>query len=158
MKKILTILILFSFIVQVNAQKKLFVRVFDLNGKLINKGIVAGVTDTSLKLFSNQDTIELPISGFNVIRTKKSAATNVFVGALIGSLTTAGLVGLKNSEQQSFSGFEPVEGTGTGAVIGLGVGAAIGGFSALLKNPKTFTINGSPDKWKEFQTYVLNYK
>lgn len=158
MKKILQILFLVSFTLQVNAQKKLFVRVFDMSGRLINNGFVAGVTDTSLKLWKNKDTLEIPITAFSYIKTKKSAATNLLVGALAGSLTTAGLVGLKNSEQESFSGLAPVRGTGSGALIGLGIGAAIGGITALSKNPKTFVINGNAEKWREFQTYLSKYK
>ena len=87
MKRLVTFLFLVSIGYQVCAQKAIFVRVFNLNGKKINTGRVLATTDTSLQLKTeSRDTVNLSINSIGTIKTKRSAGHNV----LMGSVAAAG--------------------------------------------------------------------
>jgi hypothetical protein len=155
MKKLIPFLLLILLSVQAGAQKKLFVRVYDNDGKRIKNGFVVGTTDSSLRLLKNKDTIDLPISGFSFLKTKRSAGNNLLVGSMIGA-GTFGFIGIASANPDDFLGYTAAEGFSAGVLIGAPAGAAIGGLTALLKNSRTFTMNGDKQKWREFQTFAEN--
>jgi len=153
MKKLIPFLLLILLFIQAGAQKKLFVRVYDNSGKRINNGFVVGTTDSSLRLLKNKDTIDLPISGFSFIKTKRSAGNNLLVGSMIGA-AAFGFIGIASANPDDFLGYTAAEGFSAGILFGAPAGAAIGGLSALLKNPRTFSVNGDKENWREFQTFA----
>lgn len=156
MKRLFTILSLVLIYYNVCAQKTLFVRIYDLNGKKINKGHVLAITDTSLLLNTKGGhKINIPINSFTTIKTKRSAGHNLLIGSLALMVPLA-IVGAASGSPNDtgFLSFTAAEGVGAGALVGIPIGAAIGGISVLLKGSKTFVINGQIDKWRVFQLYI----
>lgn len=142
------------------AQKAMFVRVFDLKGKKITSGKIAELTDSSFKIRKNSSrSTMIPFRQIGIIETKRSAGHNVLIGALIGSVAF-GIVGATGTESDTQTGYDldlfssPGEQAAVGAVVGLTIGAAIGGITALFKKSKTIVIKGDPLKWKGFQSYI----
>lgn len=156
MKKLMPFLLFISLSIQAGAQKKLFVRVYDNSGKRIQNGFVVGTTDSSLRLYKNKDTIDLPITGFSFLKTKRSAGHNLLLGSVIGAGTFA-FIGMASANPDDFLGYTAAEGFAGGILFGAPAGAAIGGLAALLKKSRTFTINGNPDQWKEFQSFAESF-
>lgn len=156
MKKLIPFLLLITLSIQAGAQKKLFVRVYDNDGKRIKNGFVVGTTDSSLRLLKNKDTVDLPITGFSFLKTKRSAGNNVLVGSMIVA-GTFGFLGLASANPDDFLGYTAAEGFASGILLGAPTGAALGGLTALLKKSRTFTINGDPQQWKEFQSFAEKY-
>ncbi|MGZ5253781.1 MAG: hypothetical protein ACXWV4_05410, partial [Flavitalea sp.] len=152
MKKLIPFLILISFSIYANAQIKKFVRIYDSDGKKINKGLVVGTNDSSLQLLKNKDTLNLPISSFSSIKTKRSAGNNVLIGTFIGAGTFS-VLGAASADEDAFFAYSAGNGAAAGALLGAPFGAAIGGITALFKKSRKFTINGNPDQWKAFQSY-----
>jgi len=154
MKRLVTFLFLVSIGYQVCAQKAIFVRVYDLNGKKINTGRVLTTTDTSLQLKKeSRDTVNLSITSIGTIKTKRSGGHNV----LMGSVAAAGafaIFGAATADPDVFLGYTAGEGAVGGLVLGIPVGAAIGGITVLFKKSGTFVINGDIKKWKAFHSYI----
>ena len=154
MKRLFTFLFLVSIGYQVCAQKAIFVRVYNLNGKKINTGRVLAATDSSLQLkMESRDTVNISINTIGRIKTKRSAGHNV----LMGSLASAGafaIYGIATADPDEFLGYTAGEGALAGVVLGIPVGAAIGGITVLFKKSGTFVINGDIKKWKAFHSYI----
>lgn len=137
----------------ISAQGPGFVRVYNLKGQKINKGQVAVVTDTSLQLQKEDTLVTIPVTYIGSIKTKRSAGNNLLTGAIIGASAMA-IIGAVTADPNEWVGWTAGEGAAGGAIIGLPLGAAIGGISILFKNSKTYLINGDTTKWKAFQSAV----
>lgn len=159
MKRLFAFLFLISICYQLCAQKTIFVRVYNLTGKKINKGHVLAATDTSLQLRTKGGgVVNLSISSIGTIKTKRSAGHNLLIGSLAGA-GVVGILGAATADPNAWIlGYTAGEGAVAGAFLGLPIGAAAGGITVLFKNPKTFIINGETDKWKAFQSYLVNMK
>lgn len=143
-----------SFAQKETVEKGLFIRVFNLEGKKINKGHVAFVGDTILGLKKNGNDIEINVKEIGTIKTKRSAGHNILIGSAIGTATGA-ILGAASADPDAWIfGYTAAEGaTGFGLAGALG-GAAIGGISIAFKNSTTFIINGEELRWKEFQKTI----
>jgi hypothetical protein len=155
MKQILLFPLLLAFVITSFAQEEIhpFVRVYNLAGEKINKGHVIRVTDTSLQL--NGKSVDIPVRNIGFIKTKRSAGHNVLVGSLIGATTLAVFGAIAGDPDPEY--YDELNKVGyaiVGAVFGLAAGAAIGGLTALAKNPDTYLINGDISKWKAFQSMI----
>lgn len=67
----------------------LFVRVYNLDGKKIDKGLVVIVGDTVLGLKRNGNYIKINVREIGTIKTKSSGGNNVLAGATTGAATGA---------------------------------------------------------------------
>jgi hypothetical protein len=152
--KIFTFIFLISLSCNVCAQKSIFVRIYNLTGERINKGQVLAVTDSSLQLEGKEASINIPVSQIGFIKTKRSAGNNLFKGSIIGASTMAILGAATSDPDAIILGYTAGEGAASGVLIGLPVGAAIGGLTILFKNSKTYLINGDLMKWRVFQSVV----
>jgi len=159
--KIETIALLFVLLFGINSyaqketvEKVMFIRVFNLEGKKINKGHVAFVGDTILGLKKNGKDIEINVKEIGTIKTKRSAGHNILIGSAIGTATGA-ILGAASADPDSWIfGYTAAEGaTGFGLAGALG-GAAIGGISIAFKNSKAFTISGDLVKFKIFKETI----
>lgn len=122
------------------------------------KGHIVNTTDSSLLLRVKKDTVQLFLNDFNSIKTKRSAGNNVIIGTFAVSGLFA-ILGAASSDPDAFLGNTPGSGAALGAIMGLPVGAAIGGLSALFKNSKTFRINGNKSHWQAFRSGIQeNFK
>ena len=154
MKRLVTFLFLVSIGYQLCAQKAIFVRVYDLNGKKISKGHVVATTDTSLQLeMESRDTVNLAINSIGTIKTKRSAGRNVLMGSLVGAGAFA-IFGAATADPDVFLGYTAAEGAVGGFVLGIPFGAAIGGITVLFKKSGTFVRNGDIKMWKAFHSYI----
>lgn len=167
--KILTIILLISFSLSISAQKSVFVRVYDLSGKKLQKGYVFKVTDSSLQFGKDLITdyevkqieaVEILMKNIGFIKTKRSAGHSILVCTIItgvlftilGAVAGGGGRGVMND-----GGFGSINFGSSGdlaaggAAIGLTLGAGLGGISALLRNSETYYTNGDVSKWKDFQ-------
>jgi hypothetical protein len=158
MKAILLILFACVFSCTTNAQNSLFVRVYNTEGKKIYNGHVYIVTDSSLLLIGKRAPDTIFVRNIGSIKTKHSAGNNLLIGSVAGAISGA-IVGAVSADPNDL----PIpsttgEGATTGALLGLPVGAAIGGLTILFKHSRTFIINGDPLKWKEFEAFYTAKK
>lgn len=158
--KIIVLVFALQFVINSYAQKEtlekgMFVRVFNLDGKKINKGHVAFVVDTLLVLKKNGNDVEINVKEIGTIKTKRSAGHNILVGSAIGTATGA-ILGVASADPDAWIfGYTAAEGaTGFGLAGALG-GAAIGGISIAFKNSKTIIINGDLAKFKIFKDTLV---
>lgn len=131
-------------------EKKLFVRVYNLEGKKIGKGHVNFVNDTLLGLKKNSKFLQFNVNDIGIIKTKRSAGHNILIGAAIGA-TTFAILGAASADPDAWIfGYTAAEGAAVGALGGALGGAAVGGASVAFKNSMTYPINGNIDKWRIF--------
>ncbi|MFN3969475.1 hypothetical protein [Flavobacterium sp.] len=158
MKKLFLLSIVMMVCCTMSAQNKLFVRVFDLDGKKINKGFILAVNDTILRLEKNKVFVDIPVKTIGVIKTKRSVGNNVLIGTLTGSVIVGGLLAATAEPDSWVFGYTPAEGALIGIFVGAPAGAFVGAITAAFKNPKTFIIDGDLEKWKAFLTHFSEKK
>ena len=142
--------------------QKLFVRVFDLDGKKIGKGHMYSINDSLLILSRNKTLKEWYNNQIGKIKTKRSRGHNVLVGATSGVLVGAILGSINpptGDEGGTFTwaGGSSGEEFASGLTVGVISGTIIGSVSGLFKNPKTFSIEADPEKWGVFVEAVKPY-
>ena len=157
--RMLTLLFLISLSCSSHAQKKsMFVRVYDLSGKKIHKGRIFKVTDSTLQLIGKTMPLSIPVQSIGTIKTKRSAGNNILVGSIVGT-TSMAILGYKSGHRdEEFMEWSPEAEAAGAAILGLPLGAAIGGLTILFKNSKTYLINGDPGKWKMFELMITGKK
>jgi hypothetical protein len=153
--KLIMILLILVLSTNIYAQKEtkmsgMFVRIYSLDGKKINKGHIIFLNDTLLELKKNNKHVKLNVLDIGSIKTKRSAGNNILIGAAVGASSMA-IIGASDS-----NGWFTTSETAAlyGIIIGLPAGVVIGGISALAKNSKTYIINGDPLKWKIFKQMI----
>lgn len=157
MKTIKIILMSISLLFVVNgfsqkSNKKTFVRVYNLEGKKINKGYIHSVNNEILVLRrGNNLKIETEVKSIGKIKTKRSGGHNVLMGSAVGASLGA-VLGVSTADPDAWIfGYSKGEGAiGFGTLGALG-GAAVGGVAAGVKNTETFVINGQKENWKLFK-------
>jgi hypothetical protein len=145
MKKIFVALLLFVATNTATAQKKMFLRVFDLSGKKMAKGFFAGAKDSSLLLYKDNAVLEVPVTEIGNIQTKRSLGHTVLVVGAVGTAAWTGAF-------LSIVGDDFFEATVEEAVLagfigGAATGLVVGGIAGALKKSKKFTINGTKENW-----------
>lgn len=131
--------------------KKLFVRVYNLEGKKIGKGHIVSLTDSLLQLKRGAKDLQFSFNDIGTIKTKRSAGHNILVGAVIGA-TTFAILGAASADPDAWIfAYTAAEGAAAGAVGGALGGAALGGASVALKKSLTYPIDGNIEKWKIFK-------
>lgn len=138
-----------------DTSKAPFLRVRNLDGEKIAKGRLVQVTDSTLTLRKNKDTVEVVFRDIGVIKTKRSLGNNLLTGAAIGA-GTFGLIGVTTSTDRGFLSHSPSQGLGAGILIGAPLGSAAGGIFGLFKNRKTYDINGNEEHWNAFKALFSN--
>jgi outer membrane lipoprotein SlyB len=159
-----TTLLLMALIVSVtiygqndNKNKQMFVRIYNLEGKKINKGKVIAVTDSTLQLNRMKGVERINLKDIGMVKTKRSAGNNVLMGSAIGA-TSMAILGAASADPDAWIfSYSAGEGAAAGAFLGGTAGAAIGGITILFKNSKTFLINGDIEKWKAFQEMISKH-
>ena len=132
------------------AQKPEFIRVFNSEGKKIAKGRIFFATDSTVVLFSKNDTTELNVSEIYAIRTKRSAGHNILVGASIGAVVVAIPTAVTANPDDWFLGYTAGEGILIGTLMGAPAGAIVGGISTLFKKSAYLIIDGDYAQWSKF--------
>ncbi len=156
---IFSLIILFSSSFHTFAQtnnSQPFIRIYDLNGKKINKGIVVSITDTSLELENNKGIQQIEIVDIGSIKTKHSTGNNVLWGSSIGAGALAIGGAATGSQDGGFLVWTPAEGAAAGLVVGAPLGAGIGALTSLFKKSDTYIINGQASNWDAFKEGISN--
>lgn len=157
--KILTIIICLLFTVQGYAQKQNkrksnFVRVYNLEGKKINKGKIVFANDSVLGLIRNKEQMQVNVSTIGFVKTKRSRLHNVAVGSSVGA-SLGVLLGAATASSAPYDFLLSwPEAAAIGGIYGAYYGAILGGISAIFKKIETFNIYGDPIKWKVFKEFI----
>ncbi|MCJ7757847.1 MAG: hypothetical protein MUP24_06830 [Gillisia sp.] len=137
----------------------IYVRVYDLQSKLISKGNMLSISGTSLQLKEKKIwQIEISANSIGLIKTRRSAWRNVIIGTIIGA-TAGAIIGEATTEPDPgpylFYDSSGNDGAALGWFLGASTGAAIGGITTLFKKKsRIFIINGDELKWKEFKETI----
>lgn len=155
--KVLCIGFVLSFGIGVYAQKpsnskSIFLRVYNLEGKKINKGKMVFANDSILTLNRNGNKVEIKFNDIGKIKTKRSGGHNVLIGSLAG-FSLGAIGGVATSDDWLWTA---EEGAYAGGLLGAAGGAAIGGVTAGFKESETYIINGDIVKWKIFRNQLGN--
>ena len=130
--------------------KKMFVRVYDFEGKKIGKGYIVKSTDSILELSRSNEYLSISLKDINYIKTKRSVGNNFLVGSIAGA-TTLGVIGAATADPDAWIfGYTAAEGDSAFGLVGAIGGGAIGGITSIFKNSKTIVINGEKEKLKMF--------
>jgi len=133
--------------------KGTFLRVYNLEGKKVNKGKLHNVSDTAFTIKRNGKFINFNYKNIGYIKTKRSAGHNVIMGSIIGG-TSMAILGAATADPYAWIySYTASEGAVAGAAFGGIAGACIGGISILFKNSTTFIIDGDVENWNAFVKY-----
>jgi len=142
----LTLLLCFNASAQELPKKsQTFVRVYDLDGNKIEKGTIFKITDSEIILKKGKKTHAIQANKISYLKTKRSTAHNVLIGASGGLLF--GLFGLTQSNGSSLdkAGFAIL------TPVFIAVGSGVGYLTTLFKKSKQYTFGGDLIKWKAFK-------
>jgi hypothetical protein len=138
---------------EMSKKKNVFVRVYDLHGNKISKGIILSISDSTLVLNGKKESIKIPANTIGLIKTKHSGGNNVLVGAASGA-TILGIVGIATADPNAWFGYTAGEGAAAGVILGVIPGAVIGGITTVFKNAKSYKIGGDELKWAAFKKEI----
>lgn len=134
--------------------KSLFVRVYNLEGKKINKGKMVNLTDSILTIEKNSISKKIAITEIGFIKTKRSEGNNIVMGTVAGAAFGA-ILGAATADPDAWIlGYTSAEGAIGGGVLGAVGGAAIGGITILFKKSETYVINGNREIWNVFKEMI----
>ena len=148
--KYLLLSITFLLCLNITAQElpkksKVFVRVYNNEGKKIAKGKILNITDDALILKKGGSSITVPTADIMYLKTKRTNNHNVLIGGLAG--VSYGLYGSAQSSGEDYSTLSFVLLTPIFAAIGSGIGY----ITTLFKNSQHYSIQGDPVKWQGFK-------
>ena len=162
MKKLFVLFFLIACCLQLNAQTKLFIRVYDRFGNKIKNGNIVGTTDSSL-LFDvkGRDSVAFQIAYTKIgtIKTKHTRGHDVIIGTAIGAgFGIFGLLVSSGGADNTSGGFSSLNTqlNQAASIALIPLGAGIGFITGMTKKIDTFEINGNLEKWKAFQLYYQN--
>ncbi|MCZ4318645.1 hypothetical protein O4H26_06560 [Aequorivita viscosa] len=158
MKYIIFITVLFfsySVIAQEEVYSNTFVRIYNLDGKKINKGRIKTISKTSIELYLKEETIEIPLHKIGKIKTRRSGGNNIAKGAIIGggSLALVGL--LSGDDDKGIIYFSASDKSMMGLIGGGFIGGMVGGITAIFKKADTYIIDANElnlERFKEAMT------
>ena len=170
MKKFIVYIVLISLAVfylsaSVNAQKKIFIRIYPTHSSNTIKGFYAGHTDSALIIISKHQPDTIFYSGIQQIRTRRSTGHNILISTLIGAIagTATGVIAHKdrppvdpncqlcNIINEAFTTTQAEDAAG-GAILGAAAGAAAGTITGLTKRKETLIVAGDFQNWKMIKT------
>jgi RNase P/RNase MRP subunit p29 len=117
-------------------KSKIFVRVYNNQGKKIAKGKILKITDSTLVLKKGSKSITVPSSEISYIKTKKTKGHSVLMGALPG-------VALLIISDDGYAA--------AGSIFLTFVGTSAGFIASLFKKSTTYSFTGDIAKWKGFK-------
>mgnify|MGYP000038245274 CR=1 FL=1 len=135
--------------------KPQFLRVYNLEGKKINKGYIISINDSALVLNKNYKTQVIPFTEIGSIKTKRSYGNNVAI-SIPTSAALAAFVTYSTVEDDPFLGRAFV--TSMSGVLGALGGFLIGTIIQSTKNIDKYPIHANKEQWDAFKIqYNLFY-
>jgi len=107
-----------------------------------------------LQLDGKRGPTTISVNNIGSIRTQHSAGHSIGLGATIGAASGGILAAIGNAKGGEDDYFDPGEIAIIFTLLGATTGAVAGTITAVAQNPHHYSIEGDPDKWKEFQTMV----
>lgn len=135
-----------------------FIRIYNLEGKKINKGKIKSITKNSIEIYLKGKTIKIPLNKIGKIKTKRSAGNNIVKGALIGGGSLAILGLLSGDDDKGFISFSGTDKASIGLIGGGFFGGIIGGITAIFKKSDIYIINGNEMKLENFKEKMTTEK
>jgi len=132
------------------AQKLIFVRVYSMSGKLIQKGYIKSLSDSTLELEHNGMSNEIPVSKINNIKTKHSKFHNIFITSIFSMSSLAILAAIKHEPNKTILAWSASEDAALGVIAGIPIGVLIGCSINAFQKTQTFILAGDFLKWKIF--------
>jgi hypothetical protein len=131
--------------------KDIFVRIYNLEGKKIQKGRIKSVSKTSIELqeLPSGNFISIPYNEIGKIKTKRSGGNSIAKGAVIGGASGA-LIGFSQGDGV-FGVFTAIDYAIVGLVTGSVMGATVGGITTIFKKSELYIIDGNEIKFKDFK-------
>ena len=149
--KILFIAILTIASIKTFSQNKLFIRIYNFEGRKIAKGYVYKTTDSTI-MFDSRKHAEIKYSQIYFIRTKHSFGHNIFEGGIITAAIYSSYALIFATSLNETRPLTIFAGTIVAGVIGFPFGAAIGTGTNIFKNSTKVEILGEIEKWKSFKS------
>ena len=148
MKRIIYLLLIFFSFKSIIAQKPAFLRVYNSQGKKVNKGQLFQTSDTSITLTRRNLFTETPVTQIDVIKSNRTTGHRIVITTLSVVGFAVVLVSALNntSERQRYNNTSSNKSTGTTTV------------NPILKTArplKKYKVNQDPAQWKKQRT-VLN--
>jgi len=147
--------------------KKVFLRVYNLEGKKTGKGNIIFINDSILGLNKNGTQEKISSNNIGSIKTKRSGGHHILVGSLVGGGLLAIIGGTTSKEEtktgdggwlfgeyEYTTGISPGTGAAIGGISGLIAGAAVGSITGAFKNSETYIIDGDIRKWLNFKEKI----
>ena len=167
MKKLFLLSVILTLSVTLlHAQKKIFIRVYDLSGYKSAKGFLAGTTDTSVLILKDSVPLSIHVSNISHIKTKRSIGHTILLSSIVGGVTF-GIIGAASGEKDVNDGtlggsihdavsFSPAEAFAAGLILGSIVSGGAGAIIHATGRHHTFTINGSLENFKRERQAIDN--
>jgi len=131
--------------------KKLYLRIYDMQGIKISKGKLVSIQENTIILKRRKKSYSIDVTEIGMIKSKRALGHNIGIGALAGAsvgITYGFLQGGDGGAIGTSSGGDNAVVFGT---LGLLAGPLIGGLSGLGKKSKKFEINKDPNQLRKFR-------
>jgi len=140
-------LVAISITINTSAQKKTFIRLYDITGHKFAKGFFTGTTDSSIMLISRNIKTEIPVNKIGIIKTKRSAGNSMLTGALIGAVPGAIIFAAGSTGDDGFLTYTLRDGIVGGFFGGAVAGAIVGAIVSAGKKRELYKIDGKMENW-----------
>jgi hypothetical protein len=134
---------------------KIFIRVYDSQGKKIDKGKIIDITETLLEINGKRGYTSFPVESIGIIKTKRAVGNNMIVGTTIGAFTGIVIGYASGSKDPGWFEYSKSDGALAGAIAGAGIGATIGAITIITKRTQTFNIYGDKEKLNFFKETMI---
>jgi hypothetical protein len=144
------VLLLCGFTIQLHA-KSTFVRVYNLQRKLIVKGDLVATTDSSVIIQHRKEQVEIAVTNIGFIKTGRPVAGPIGIGAGVGAVAGlfAGLIGSGDSGTGAYAQLDESLGAATGFALGTAGGAVVGAIITATKKRQRIQVNGDVNAWQQ---------
>lgn len=157
MKYIITICAWLALTLVANAQKTIFLRVYNETGKKIQNGFLRSVSDSSLTIQNGGIMSEVPASKISMIKVKRSFGHTVAISAGIGAAGFA-IFGAATADPEAWIfGYTAAEGAAAGFITGAFTGAVVGSIIGATNKRPVLRINMNQKEWMKAKSALSYY-
>jgi hypothetical protein len=139
----------------IHAQKNIFIRLYNLNGKKIGKGHLLPGTDSTIDVLRGKKTNTFSLINVGEVKTRRTFGHSVLIGTGVGvGLGTIAIIVSASSENS-----DNLETSFDAGLIGLGLpyaGAFVGTLVGAVTKRNRFEIKGNADNWKPVKDKLLS--
>ena len=158
MKLLITLSLIILATMATHAQKKMFIRVFNEEGKKTHKGFIHEVSDSSLTLSTEQKgLLTIPISQITTLKLKRSFGHVVLITTAI-TAGSAAVLGAASADPDAWIfAYTAGEGIAMGLLAGSAAGIALGSVISGTINRPVFNIGKKIENWNVAKDVLTTY-